>query len=219
MKFHFLVNKIYKYNNYTKYMLLKRFLLMFVIIISASHIFSSAVVDSGLKCEVSGKISSIEFKDKYRNPCLDDSSCPVGAVVLERPERYEIEVEIDEIKTIENAGFNNCVDNYPLNTTVDVEIPTSKILNLSKIKVNNTVNVNFTRGLSNTLDSYSIINTLSTNSNTNQQQNNTNAVNNNSPNTTQQQNPINTTTSNNDDNTEPTESFFSRVLSWIQSIF
>lgn len=182
-------------------MVLKKLILVSLLLMSTFHIFSAPVMDSGLKCEVSGKISSVEFKEKYKHPCVNGTSpCPVGSIILEKPERYKIDVEINTIKTIKAPRVNiTCREYYPQNSTKVFEIPTSKITNLSTIEINNSINASFTRGISNMPNSYTIT-----------------SIGNNDTNTSQQNTSGSTNSNNNSKSTEP---FFNKILSWIQSIF
>ena len=82
-------------------------------------------------CNIEGTIQSVEFKEAFRDSCLDDNSCPIGGYDPDRPARYYLKILLSFVSCEPDKSDDPYAYEYqfPLDTEVEVYINKNQILN------------------------------------------------------------------------------------------
>lgn len=88
-------------------------------------------------CGIEGTIQSLEFKDAFRDPCVKDHSCPVGAYNPEQEAMYYLRIKIDAVsckpdKKDDPSAYEH---QFQVNSEMDIYVNQSIIRNGDVLRV------------------------------------------------------------------------------------
>lgn len=96
------------------------FLIITILFLINAQVFATRTeFSTDQTCYIEGIIQSVEFEESFRDPCLDDNSCPIGAYNPQHPARYHLSILLStascEPESAEPIPYET---QFPLNTEV-----------------------------------------------------------------------------------------------------
>lgn len=130
------------------------FSFLIFILIHFTSVFSAPLLYTPT-CQLKGEIITIEFKDEFVDNCTIDRSCPIGAFIDYLPKRYEITINISNIRTLENSN-SDCLLVFRRNTLFTMNLPLEDVHSKELLQTQNIITSNLTFSLTNTIESYEV---------------------------------------------------------------
>lgn len=82
------------------------FLALFVFVNKGFVLASRTDFSTSQKCDIEGVIKSVEYKEAFRDPCLEEGVCPVGAYNPETPAKYNLSVLVESVSCTPFDGMS-----------------------------------------------------------------------------------------------------------------